>query len=58
VSKVPAPSASAQWTDLAAFVVAVSTGVLLIVFGHLTGAEVASVCAAIIGLYGAWKHFH
>ena len=57
MSKVPAPAAPPQWVDLIAFVVAVTTGVLLIVLGHLTAAEVTSVCAAIIGLYGAWRRF-
>jgi hypothetical protein len=30
---------------------------LLIVLGRLTAAGVTSVCAAIVGLYGAWRHF-
>ena len=31
-------------------------GVLLILFGHLMAAGVTTVCAAVVGLYGAWRH--
>ena len=46
-----------QWANLVAFVAVLATGIALIVLGHLTAAGVTSVCAAIVGLYGAWRRF-
>jgi hypothetical protein len=57
MSKLPSPAVPPQWADLIAFVSVLATGTLLITIGHLTAAGVTSVCAAIIGLYGAWRHF-
>jgi hypothetical protein len=57
MSKLSPPAVPPQWTDLIAFVSVLATGTLLIIIGHLTAAGVTSVCAAIIGLYGAWRHF-
>jgi hypothetical protein len=57
VAKLPPVSGSSAWVDLAAFVAVLATGVLLIVFGHLTAGALATVCAALAGVYGAWTHF-
>lgn len=57
MSKLPAPDRQPQWADLIAFVAILATAILLIVLGHLTAAGVSSVCAAIVGPYGAWRHF-
>jgi hypothetical protein len=57
MSKLPSPAGSPQWTDLIAFVAVLATGILLIVLGHLTATGVTSVCAAVVGLYGAWRRF-
>jgi hypothetical protein len=57
VAKLPPASTSRDWTDLAAFVAVLATGVLLIVLGHLTTGGLTTVCAALVGVYGAWKHF-
>jgi hypothetical protein len=57
VSNLPSPAGSPQWEDLIAFVAVLATGVLLIVLGHLTATEVTTVCAAIVGLYAAWRRF-
>jgi hypothetical protein len=51
----PSPTPSPRWVDLIAFVAVLATGILLIVLGHLTATGVTSVCAAIVGLYGAWR---
>jgi len=57
MGKLPPPAGSPQWTDLIAFVAVLATGILLIVLGHLTATGVTSVCAAVVGLYGAWRRF-
>jgi hypothetical protein len=43
--------------DLASFISVLATGILLVVVGHLTVGGVTTVCAALVGLYGAWRHF-
>jgi hypothetical protein len=58
MGKVPSPGGSTQWADLIAFLAVLAAGILLIVVGHLTAAEVTSVCAAVAGLYAAWRRFH
>jgi hypothetical protein len=58
MSKLSSPTGSSRWADLIAFVAVLATGVLLTVLSHLTGAGVTSVCAALVGLYGAWRRFH
>jgi hypothetical protein len=57
MSKLPSPVPPSEWTDLIAFTAVLATGSLLVLVGHLTVAGVTSVCAAIVGLYGAWRHF-
>jgi hypothetical protein len=55
MGKLPPPGGSSQRADLIAFVTIAETGVLLIVVDHLTDTQGSAACAAIVGLYGAWK---
>lgn len=57
MSKLPSPAGPPLWADLIAFVAVLTACILLIVLGHLTATGVTSVCAAVVGLYGAWRHF-
>jgi hypothetical protein len=58
VSKLPPARTPREWADLIAFVAVLVTGVVLIVLGHLTTGGLTTVCAALVGVYGAWRHFH
>ena len=55
--KLSPPRMSREWADLIAFVAVLATGIVLIVFGHLTTGGMTTVCAALVGVYGAWRHF-
>jgi hypothetical protein len=57
VSKIPSGNASRDLLDLIAFVAALTTGILLITLGHLTAGGLSTVCAALVGVYAAWRHF-
>jgi len=57
MSKIPSASARRDWLDLIAFLAVLATGVLLITFGHLTVGSLTTVCAALVGLYAAWRRF-
>lgn len=57
MSKLSPSAGSPKWVDLFAFTAILTTSILLIVLGHLTAAGVTSVCAAVVGLYGAWRRF-
>ena len=57
MSKLPPSGGQSSWTDLIAFIAVLAAVILLIVLGKLTAAGVTSVCAAIVGLYGAWRRF-
>lgn len=57
MSKLSSSAGSPKWVDLFAFMAILTTSILLIVLGHLTAAGVTSVCAAVVGLYGAWRRF-
>ncbi len=46
-----------EWADLIAFVAVLATGIVMIVLGHLTTGGMTTVCAALVGVYGAWRHF-
>lgn len=43
--------------DLAAFLAVLASGVLLIIFGHLTAGSMTTVCTAEVAVYAAWRHF-
>lgn len=45
-----------QWADLAAFLAVLAAGVVLIVVGHMTVGGLTTVCAALVGLFGAYRH--
>jgi hypothetical protein len=55
VNKLPPPAGPPHWVHLIAFIAVLVTATVLIVFGHLTATGVTSVCAAIVGLYGAFR---
>jgi hypothetical protein len=57
VSKVPSSATRRDWADLIAFLAVMVAGVLLIIFGHLTAGSLTTVCAALVGVYGAWRHW-
>jgi hypothetical protein len=57
MSKVPPTAGPSPWANLIAFLAVLAAVILLIVLGKLTAAGVTSVCAAIVGLYGAWRRF-
>jgi hypothetical protein len=46
-----------QWADLIAFLAVLATGVILIIFGHMTVGSLTTACGALVGVYGAWRHF-
>ena len=50
-------SAPRNWPDLIAFLSVLVTGLLLIILGHMTSGGLTTVCAALVGLYAAWRHF-
>lgn len=52
----PHPGNSNPWADLIAFLGVLALGGILIAFGHTTAGSVATVCAALGGLYAIWKH--
>ena len=45
-----------DWLDLAAFVAVLTTGVILVVVGHLQAPALVTVCTALVGLYAAWRN--
>jgi hypothetical protein len=53
MSKLARPG---QWIDLIAFLGVLALGGYLIAFGHTTAGALASICAALAGLYAAYKH--
>ena len=57
MSKLSGKNASRDWSDLIAFVAVLVAGILLIVLGHMTAGSLTAACAALAGIYGAWRHF-
>ena len=55
--KVPGNNLPREWSDLIAFVAVLVTGILLIVFGHMTAGSLTTACAALAGVYAAWRRF-
>jgi hypothetical protein len=45
------------WIDLIAFLAILVLGGVLIAVGAVTAGSLATVCAALGGLYGLWKRF-
>lgn len=65
MTKLPQPSRSGNpdsptrpaspWVDLIAFLAILALGGVLIAFGRVTAGSLATICAALGGLYGVWK---
>jgi hypothetical protein len=55
----PAPRSrnSSPWVDLIAFLGVLTLGGVLMAFGRTTAGSLATICAALGGLYAVWKHF-
>lgn len=53
----PAPRSydSCRWIDLIAFLAVLALGGVLIAFVGTTAGSLATICAALGGLYGIWK---
>jgi len=49
---------SGRWIDLIAFLAVLALGGALIALGHVTAGSLATICAALGGLYGVWKRLH
>lgn len=58
MSKLSHSGSPGQWIDLIAFLGVLALGGYLIAFGHTTAGSLASICAALAGLYAAYKHLH
>jgi hypothetical protein len=54
VNNAPPPSPHGWW-DLLAFIAVLVTGISLIVFGHVTVVGLPMACAALVGLFAAWR---
>jgi hypothetical protein len=52
VTRNPSP-----WVDLIAFLGVLALGVILIAFGHTTAGSLATICAALGGLFALFR-FH
>jgi 4-hydroxybenzoate polyprenyltransferase len=46
---------SSRLIDLIAFLAVLALGGVLMALGHITAGSLATVCAALGGLYGVWK---
>lgn len=55
----PAPRSrdTSPWVDLIAFLAILALGGILIALGRTTAGSLATICAALGGLYGVWKRF-
>jgi hypothetical protein len=55
----PTPSPSGDpgpWIDLVAFLGVLALGGVLIALGHIAVISLATICAALGGLYTVWSH--
>ena len=59
-SRNPAPRSggSSAWVDLIAFLGVLTLGGVLMALGHTTAGSLATICAALSGLYAIWKRPH
>jgi hypothetical protein len=46
---------ASPWADLIAFVSVLALGAVLMILGHITAGSLATICAALGGLYAVWK---
>lgn len=51
----PPPRGSRAWIDLIAFLAVLALGGILIAFGHVTAGSLATICAALGGLFAVWQ---
>ena len=51
----PRPGNSSPWADLIAFLGVLTLGSVLMALGHITAGSLATICAALGGLYTVWK---
>jgi hypothetical protein len=56
MARFPHPDDHGQWIDLIAFLAVLALGGILMAFGHATAGSLATVCAALGGLYTLWTH--
>jgi hypothetical protein len=55
VGPAPDPGPWSNWPDLLAFVAVLTAGVLLVLAGHVTVGGLTTACAALGGLFAAWR---
>lgn len=55
MANVPSPGPQDRRGDLMAFIAVLFTGIALVVFAHVTVAELTIVCTALAGLFAAWR---
>ena len=53
--KLPRSSSPTPWIDLIAFLAILALGGVLMALGRATAGSLATVCAALAGLYAAYK---
>jgi hypothetical protein len=51
------PGPPSNWPDLIAFVAVLTTGTLLVLFGHVATGGLTTACLALGGLFAAWWRF-
>jgi hypothetical protein len=51
------PGNPGPWADLIAFLGVLALGAVLMVLGHVTAGSLATICAALGGLYAVWKRY-
>ena len=57
MSKLSGNRPSRDWANVVVFLAILVTGILYITLGHLTAGSLTTTCAALVGVYGAWRHF-
>jgi hypothetical protein len=50
------PRNPGPWADLIAFLSVLALGGVLMALGRITAGSLATICAALGGLYAVWKH--
>jgi LPXTG-motif cell wall-anchored protein len=54
MARLPHTGDHSQWIDLIAFLAVLALGGILMAFGHATVGSLATLCAALGGLYTVW----
>ena len=55
MAKLPSADPQRDWPELIAFIGVLAAGTSLIIFGHMSAAGLSTVCAAMVGLFTAFK---